>query len=99
MDWLKDNGQPITTNDRPQTIEYCDSIGWSRVNGDKGSGKPGSRKWHISVILGMASKEEVAQYLKEIKLDVDLSGNLNKVKKEAVTKLRGKSNDDSYTNN
>jgi hypothetical protein len=31
MKWIKPNGQEIETNDRPETIEHCESIGWKEV--------------------------------------------------------------------
>ena len=30
MKWIKDNGQEIETNDRPETIAHCESIGWKK---------------------------------------------------------------------
>jgi hypothetical protein len=31
MKWIKPNGQEIETNDRPETIEHCESIGWKEA--------------------------------------------------------------------
>ena len=28
--WIKDNGQEIETNDRPETVTHCESIGWKK---------------------------------------------------------------------
>ena len=30
--WVKPNGTEIQTNDRPETIEYCESLKWARVS-------------------------------------------------------------------
>jgi len=32
MKWIKDNGQEIETNDLPDTIAHCESIGWERLD-------------------------------------------------------------------
>ena len=92
INWLKDNGQPITTNDREATIEYVESIGWKRVDltvdADKGSGIPGTVDWHKSAILGMSKKEEVFEYLTELKLSIDKRGNLKKVKAKAISAIQ-----------
>ncbi len=91
INWLKDNGQPITTNDREATVKHVESIGWKRVdltvNADKGSGVPGSFEWHKSAILGMSQKAEVFEYLKELKLSIDRRGNLKKVKAKAISAI------------
>ena len=34
LKWIKDNGQEIETNDRKETIEYCESLGWERGESD-----------------------------------------------------------------
>jgi len=34
MKWIKDNGQEIETNNLPDTIAYCESIGWERSESD-----------------------------------------------------------------
>lgn len=34
MKWIKDNGQEIETNDLPDTIAHCESIGWERSESD-----------------------------------------------------------------
>lgn len=39
MKWIKDNGNEIETNDRKETIEKCESLGWKRE-----SKKPGRPK-------------------------------------------------------
>ena len=53
--WIKTNGIVMATNDRPETIEHCESLGWELtditqegpiVNADKGSGIPGTEEWH-----------------------------------------------------
>jgi len=31
MNWKKENGQEIETNDEPATIEHCKSIGWEPI--------------------------------------------------------------------
>jgi len=33
--WEKPNGQEIETNDRNETVEYCESIGWIRCGSKK----------------------------------------------------------------
>jgi hypothetical protein len=38
MKWIKPNGQEIETNDRPETIEHCESIGWKEAK------KPAKKK-------------------------------------------------------
>ncbi len=92
IDWLKDNGQPITTNDKEETIKYVESIGWKRVDltvdADKGSGIPGSFQWHKSAILGMNDKAEILDYLNELKLKVDMRGNLKKAKAKAISAIK-----------
>lgn len=30
--WIKDNGQEIETNDRKETVDHCESIGWKRAD-------------------------------------------------------------------
>lgn len=37
MKWVKPSGQEIETNDLPETIEYCESLGWKPV---KKRGRP-----------------------------------------------------------
>ena len=92
INWLKDNGQPITTNDREATIKYVESIGWKRVDltvsADKGSGIPGSFEWHKSAILGMNDKAEILNYLQELKLKIDMRGNLKKAKAKAISAIK-----------
>jgi len=29
--WVKPSGQEIETNDKEETIEYCESLGWERA--------------------------------------------------------------------
>ncbi len=31
MKWTKPNGSEIETNDRPETIEHCESLGWKLI--------------------------------------------------------------------
>ena len=87
-DWIKTNGQVIKINDRKETIEKATELGWKRVdltvNADKGSGEFGSNEWHKSAILGMSKKEEIHEYLTELKLSIDKRGNLKKVKAKAI---------------
>ena len=33
--WLKDNGLVMRTNDRPETIAYCESMGWTLTDDPK----------------------------------------------------------------
>ena len=33
--WLKDNGLVMRTNDRPETIAYCESMGWTLTDNPK----------------------------------------------------------------
>ena len=30
VEWIKPSGVVIETNDMPETIEYCESLGWER---------------------------------------------------------------------
>lgn len=32
MIWIKPNGNKIETNDKKETIAYCESLGWKRDN-------------------------------------------------------------------
>lgn len=103
INWIKDNGQPITTNDRQATVEYAESIGWVReneaidpnVDGDKGSGIPGTKQWHESAIRGMSTKTEINQYLKELDLKVNQQGNLDTIKNKAVKAIEALEDDNS----
>ena len=106
INWIKDNGQPITTNDRQATIEYAESIGWARenesnsesapnVDGDKGSGIPGTKEWHESAIRGMSTKLEIAEYLKELGIKVNQQGNLDTIKNKAVNAIEALEDDNS----
>lgn len=31
MDWIKQSGLPITTNDAKATVAYCEGLGWKRA--------------------------------------------------------------------
>lgn len=42
MIWIKDNGQEIEINDRPESIEYCTSLGWTPA--DKKAPKKAAKK-------------------------------------------------------
>jgi len=106
INWIKDNGQPITTNDRQATVEYAESIGWvrenesksesvSNVDGDKGSGIPGTKEWHTSAIRGMSTKTEINQYLKELDLKVNQQGSLDTIKNKAVKAIEALEDDNS----
>ena len=108
INWIKDNGQPITTNDRQATIEYAESIGWvrenesksesvSNVDGDKGSGIPGTKEWHESAIRGMSTKLEIAEYLKELGTKVNQQGSLDTIKGKAVNAVIEVLEDDDST--
>ena len=35
MKWTKDNGQEIETNDMPDTIKHCESLGWKQKKAPK----------------------------------------------------------------
>jgi len=35
MKWKKPGGALIETNDRPETVAYCEKIGWKPVKGSK----------------------------------------------------------------
>jgi hypothetical protein len=107
--WSKTNGQIIKTNDRPESIAYCESLGWkladkpkeekpAMVDADKGSGIPGTNEWHKSAILGMSEKEEVIQYLSELGIIIDQRGNLDRIKAKAIIATRAK-DDNSDTDN
>ena len=98
IDWIKDNGQEITINDRPENIKYCESLGWKRkiseetipnVDGDKGSGIPGTLQWHKSAILGMDSKEEIIAYLESLSLSVHNGGLLETIREKAIKAVEG----------
>ncbi len=103
INWIKDNGQPITTNDRQPTVDYAESIGWIRenetidpnVDGDKGSGIPGTKEWHESAVRGMSTKSEIAEYLKELDLKVNQQGSLDTIKNKAVTAIEALEDDNS----
>ena len=105
INWIKDNGQPITTNDRQATVEYAESIGWVReneaidpsVDGDKGSGVPGTKEWHESAIRGMSTKLEIAEYLKELGAKVNQQGSLDTIKGKAVNAVIEVLEDDNST--
>lgn len=38
--WEKPNGTTIETNDSPETVAYCESLGWKRA----GAKKPAAKK-------------------------------------------------------
>jgi len=38
--WTKPSGVEIQTNDREETIEYCESLGWKREGEKKKAGRP-----------------------------------------------------------
>jgi len=44
MIWIKDNGQEIEINDRPESIEYCKSIGWKPLDIKKAAPKKKAAK-------------------------------------------------------
>ena len=31
IEWIKPNGNKITTNEEKATVEYCESLGWERA--------------------------------------------------------------------
>jgi len=33
--WVKPSGLKIETNDKDETVEYCESLGWKKSNGRK----------------------------------------------------------------
>lgn len=37
--WTKPSGTVITTNDRPETVEYCKSLGWKKKAAPKSAPK------------------------------------------------------------
>ena len=32
MNWMRPSGNPLETNERPETIAHCESLGWERVS-------------------------------------------------------------------
>ena len=92
INWIKPGGVTIRTNDRPATIEKAEELNWKRidltVDADKGSGIPGSFEWHKSAILGMNDKAEILDYLNELKLKIDMRGNLKKAKAKAISAIK-----------
>jgi len=111
--WLKPGGIVIRTNDRLETIEHCESLGWTltdnpneeikveidpTINADKGSGILNSYEWHESAIKGMESAEEIRDYIKELGFTLDVRGNLKKVRKNALYIIRSQ-DDNSNSNN
>ena len=56
-----------------------------QVDGDKGSGIPGTSHWHKCAILGMSDKPDIAQYIKEVKdKKLNIDGSLDSVKIRAI---------------
>lgn len=57
-------------------------------SGDDGSGIPYSNEWHINMIKGMGSKEEIVNYTDGIDCpDYDKRGGLDIVKEKAIQAL------------
>ncbi len=40
MRWKKKNGNEIEVNDEQATIDYCESLGWERLDGKSKKAKP-----------------------------------------------------------
>lgn len=32
VEWKKENGNKVVTNDLPATVEYAESLGWTRID-------------------------------------------------------------------
>jgi hypothetical protein len=55
------------------------------IDGDKGSGIPGSRLWHIHWLNDLHDKDSVVEYTVQItSRQIDTSGDLNAVKLRAL---------------
>lgn len=44
IDWIKPSGLEIQTNDRPETIAYCESLGWKQKGVEIKTDLPQKRK-------------------------------------------------------
>ena len=36
--WQKPNKNKIETNDKPETVKYCESLGWKKIKESKKNG-------------------------------------------------------------
>lgn len=48
--WTRPSGSKLETNDRPETIEYCESLGWTRDDQKKRGRKPMPRDENGEII-------------------------------------------------
>lgn len=103
--WIKPSGLEIETNDRDATLEACVRMGWKLKleptgdtlnDGEKGNGEPGSIEWHESAIKGCSNCEEVEEYMRSIGIEMNASGQLKTVKKNAIKLIKEAINDNSF---
>lgn len=101
IEWIKPNGNTITTNASKLTIEGCVSMGFKRrgqveklaeiakaVNPDKGSGEPGSYEWNCNWINQYDDKQEIAKFILDLSGDkLDQRGSIEKVREKAIALL------------
>ena len=104
--WIKPSGLEIETNDRDATLEAAVCLGWKLKpettsepdltnDGEKGSGEPGTFEWHESAIKGCSNSDEVEEYMRSIEIEMNASGHLRTVKKNAIQLMKEKLNDNS----
>ena len=102
--WIKPSGLEIELNDRDETLEAAVRMGWklkpaptddTSNDAEKGNGEPGSIEWHESAIKGCSNSEEVEEYMLSIGIEMNASGQLRTVKKNAIKLVNEAFNDNS----
>ena len=86
IDWVKPNGNEITTNAEPATIKYCVGLGWVNEVSDESA--------LDEEAVGSMSKADLVGLIVEYGLDVDKSAKVAVLRTEVAEALFSSENDD-----
>lgn len=92
--WVKPNGNEIEINDQDGNVKAAVSMGWKlksntddsddlKNDPEKGNGNPGTANWHKTAVKGMSDTGEIQEYMRDIGIDMNATGNLRAAKKAA----------------
>jgi len=92
--YFKEMGATERPVEKPEEIyvgEQEEDDAYATVDGDKGTGKPGSIEWHEASLREIRTKKEVVSYVEKatgFEYDFDLKEKLQVLKEEALQTIK-----------
>lgn len=72
--WKKPSGVEVETNDNPDNVEYCISLGWKRLDDEDVT---------VEMVKTMSAKE-LKQLIKDCDLDVKSTGKVDEIRAAVI---------------